>query len=450
MKPLLPFAVLLALPLATAAQDWPNWRGPNFDGSTTAAGLPVKLAKDEHVVWRVDLPGPGASTPVVLGDRVFLSSVDSKEQKLVALCLDRASGKVLWRHDAGSGYRPAGKVMSAIQRDQRSTYVAPSPATDGETVLFFFGNGDLSAFDLDGTELWSRNLQKDYGDFAFQWTFSASPTLWEGRVFLPILQRDQPANGAGKEGAESFLLALDAQTGKEIYRHVRPSDAVMESLESYATAIPREANGRKELLVVGGDVITGHAPDTGKELWRWGTWNEGHREMWWRIVPSAVVGGDVALVCAPKRAPVYAVKLDGEGDLGDRGLVWRSEGKRNPVSSDVPTPLYYQDKFFVLSDVRGALSRVDPKTGAVEWTTDMPGRSPWRASPTGADGKVWCINHEGRLVVVDAKSGAILHEAELGEEDADHIRSTVVVAHNRIFVRTNASLYCFGREDTER
>ena len=446
MKPLRSVLALLALPLAAAAQDWPHWRGPNFDGSTTAAGLPLKIARDQHVLWRAELPGPGASTPIVLGERVFVSSTDAKQEKLVALCLDRETGKLLWRADVESGYSPAGKALGALRRDRRSTYAAPSPTTDGERVLFFFGNGDLVAYDLAGKPLWSRNLQQDHGDFAFQWTFSASPTLWEGRIFLPILQRDQPVGGAGQQGAQSFLLALDPKTGKTLYKHVRPSDARMESLESYATAIPRAAaSGRREILVVGGDVITGHDPASGDELWRWGAWNEGHRETWWRIVPSAVVGGDVALVCAPKRAPVFAVKLDGRGDLGADGLAWQSKGKRNAVSSDVPTPLYYQESFFVLSDVRGALSRVDAKTGEVEWTTAMPGRSPWRASPTGADGKVWCLSHEGRVVVVDATGGGILHEAVLGEEDADHIRATVVVAHERIFVRTNAALYCFGR-----
>ncbi|MFG0315781.1 MAG: PQQ-binding-like beta-propeller repeat protein, partial [Planctomycetota bacterium JB042] len=394
-------AALVAVPLSfpAAAQDWPHWRGPNFDGSTRAAGLPAEFDRENGVRWRAPLPGPGAGTPIVLGDRVFLPSLDVEHETLVALCLDRRTGEVEWSRTVGGDYLPEG--AGKLRLHQRSNYASPSPVTDGEVVVFFYGSGDLAAFALDGEPLWSRNLQRDLGDFAFQWTFSASPTLFEGRLYLPVLQRNEPANGYGKPGAESFLLQLDPRTGETLVRHVRPSDARMESLESYATMIPFVAeDGRKELLVVGGDVVTGHDPETLKELWRWGTWNEGHREIWWRVVPSPVVGDGVVLVCAPKRAPVFAVRLGGEGDLGEDGLVWKSEGKRNPVSSDVPTPLFLDGAFFVLSDVRSALSRVDPATGEVAWTTELPGRALWRASPTGADGRVYCLDHAGTLVEI--------------------------------------------------
>ena len=318
--------------------------------------------------------------------------------------------------------------------------------TDGERVVFFYGNGDLVSYTLDGEEEWRRNLQKDHGDFTFQWTFSASPTLWDGRLYMPVLQRDEPVNGLGKEDNPSFLLALDPKSGETLFKRERPSDAQAESLESYATVIPHaNGKGEVELLVVGGDVITGHDPATGEELWRWGTWNPGHRERWWRLVPSAVVGGGVALVCAPKRAPVYAVRLGGRGELDEEALAWHSEGGRNPVSSDVPTPLFYGGAFYVLSDVRESLSRVDPATGEVEWTLRMPGKAPWRASPTGADGKIWCMNHAGDVVIVDAEKGAIVNTIPMGEEDDDQTRSTVVVAHGDLFIRTNSKLYCVGR-----
>jgi outer membrane protein assembly factor BamB len=219
----------------------------------------------------------------------------------------------------------------------------------------------------------------------------------------------------------------------------------MESLESYATAIPWVSpDGRKELLVAGGDVITGHDPASGTELWRWGTWNEGHRELWWRLVPSPVVGAGRVLVCAPKKAPIYAVKLGGSGALGADAVAWRSSGRPNVLSSDVPTPLYYAGRFFVLSDVEHALSRVDPDTGAIDWTVELPDRAPWEASPTGADGKIWCLSHAGEVVVVDAGSGKLLLRSELGEEDDDSIRSSIAVAHGAVFIRTNSTLFCAG------
>ena len=115
------------------------------------------------------------------------------------------------------------------------------------------------------------------------------------------------------------------------------------------------------------------------------------------------------------------------------------------MSSDVPTPLFYGGAFYVLSDVRESLSRVDPATGEVEWTLRMPGKAPWRASPTGADGKIWCMNHAGDVVIVDAEKGAIVNTIPMGEEDDDQTRSTVVVAHGDLFIRTNSKLYCVGR-----
>lgn len=434
--------MLLAAP--SLAQDWPHWRGPAFDGSSPATDLPTEFDRSKNVKWAVDLPGPGAGTPIVHGERVFVTSSVPEVEKLVALCLDRVSGRVLWEREAGSGYQP-GDAGTPIMLHGRSNYASPSPVTDGELVVFFFGSGDLLAYDVSGKELWRRNLQQDYGDFSFQWTFSASPTLYEGLLFMPVLQRDETVHGRGKRDNPSFLLAMEPATGATVYRHVRPSDAHKESLESYATPIPyQDEGGRKQLLLVGGDVITGHDPRTGDELWRWGTWNPGHREIWWRLVPSAVVGGGVALACAPKRAPVYAVKLGGSGDLGAEGLAWRSEGRPNPVSSDVPTPLFYGGKFYVLSDVREALSRVDPASGEVEWSVPMPGRPRWRSSPTGADGRIWCMNHAGDVVVLDAEDGGIVHTAAMGDEGDDGIRSTIAVAHGNLFIRTHTTLYCIG------
>ena len=434
------FSLVLAASPALA-QDWPCWRGPSYDGSSPATGLVRTFDADTGVRWEAALPGPGASTPIVVGERVFLTSLDG--ETLVALCFDRRTGALAWKCALGSGYR-AGEQGSTTVLHDRSNYASPSPVADAERVVFFFGNGDLVATDHAGEELWRRNLQKDHGDFAFQWTFSASPTLEGGRLYVQVLQRDEPVNGVGGD-APSFLLALDPKSGEQLFRHVRPAKARKESLESYATPIPYVApSGERSLLVVGGDVLTAHDMQTGAELWRWGTWNEGHREEWWRIVPSPVVGAGHVLVCAPKRAPVYAIRLATAGVEGAEPLAWKSEGRANPVSSDVPTPLFYQGRFYVLSDVREALSCVAPDTGEVAWTIALPREHLWRASPTGADGRVWLVDHGGRVLVVDAKDGKTLHSAALGDEDEDRVRSSIAVAHGDVYVRTSTKLLCFG------
>ena len=460
-------AVSIALAAANVvmAQDWPHWRGPAYNGTVAAKGLPTEFGPDKFVRWTAKMPGPGASTPIVIGDRIFLTSVDTSREQLVAMCVSRIDGKVLWSKDAGSGYKPTAEgTPIARGKRTRATYASPSATTDGEHVVFFFGNGDLVTYDFDGKEIWRRNIQEDYGNFAFNWTFSASPTLVDGVVYLPVLQRDEPIQrrqrggrrNRGPQPAEqpkkavqaidSFILAINPKNGETIYKHVRPSPAKVESLESYTTMVPYVGvDGRKEILLVGGDVITGHDPKTGKELWRWGTWNEGHRERFWRLVPSVVVGDGVALVCAPKRAPVYAVKLGGKGALEADALAWQSAGRPNPVSSDVPTPAFADGHFYVLSDVRSALSKVRAKDGEVVWSTPMSKEHLWRSSPTVADGRVWCMNHNGVVAVVDVASGKILHQVAMAGEEDDLIRASIVVAHNELLIRTNDSLFCIAQ-----
>jgi len=426
---------MIATLLLSLLQDWPQWRGPNWDGSSSVTGLPAELT-DEHVRLALELPGNGAGTPIVVGERVLVTAAVEEAGVLLALCFRRDSGELLWELEAARG---------GTRRDERSDFASPSPLSDGERAWFLFGNGVLVCTDLAGKVQWKRELQAELGPWAYQWTFGASPTLWGDKLYLPVLQRDQPTDGSKSEKKiPSYLLALEAASGKTLFQVERPAPAKMESLESYATAVPFEGGARRELLVVGGDVLTGHDPESGAELWRWGTWNEGHREPWWRLVPTPVVGAGTVLVCAPKRAPVYCLKLGGSGALDASALAWKSAGRPNKVSSDVPTPLFYLGDFFVLSDVEHALSRLDPATGQPRWTTELPARGPWEASPTGADGRVWCLSHEGLLVGIDAESGAPTTRLELGREGEGPARASVAAAHGRLFVRTSGRLLGLG------
>ena len=427
-------ALVLGATLAqVCAANWPQLRGPHFNGSSDESGLPATWSKTENIAWSVDLPGPSASTPVIWEDRVFLSSTDAQNKNLQVICLDRKTGKILWQHEGGVGFN----------RDDRSNYASPTPATDGKVVIFFFGTGDLHGYNLEGKHLWSKNIQKDYGEFAFQWTFSSSPLLHNGKVYLQVLQRNSPVHGRGRQGGESFILAFDSKSGKELWKVARPSEAVAESLEAFTTPMPFEHNGRKEILIAGGDCLTGHDPETGKELWRWGTWNPtkiGH----WRLVPSPVAGAGVVLGCGPKGAPIYAIKAGGSGTLDDSAIAWNSAEDRN-ISTDVPTPLFYKGDFFVLNEAKRTVARVDPANGKAKWTTELPGRSKFEASPTGADGKIYVMNFRGEVSVLDAEKGEVLQTIPMAEADEDILRSTIAVAHKQIFIRTNKKLYCVGK-----
>jgi len=435
----------LALSLLGAsawAADWPNWRGPSYNGATEAKDLPVRFSRTEGVKWSTPLPGPSAATPIVWGDSIFLSSTDPKAQALLAMALDRKTGEVRWRHAVGSGYRPAG-MGEAIRMDNRSDYASPSPTTDGKHVVFFYGNGDTVAFDFAGRKLWSRNLQQEYGDFCFGWTFSSSPLLYDGRLYMQVLQGDMPVAGRGKEGSPSFLLALDPATGRELWKALRPSPAKNESREAFSSPVPYEHNGRKEILLAGSDFLTSHDPATGKELWRWGTWNLNHLHPTLRMVPSPVAGAGMVLACGPKREPVFAVKAGGAGTLGEGGMAWKSDG-RGAVTSDVPTPLFYRGRFYVLSDIRKTISCVEPADGKIVWSTPLPGPSMCWGSPTGADGKIYFQSLRGEVHVVDADKGDLLATNPMAEEE-NELRSTIAVAGDNLFVRTNSRLYCIGK-----
>lgn len=435
IRMLLSLGGLLAAMQLASAENWPQFRGPAFNGTSTEKSLPLKWSKTENVAWSVPMPGPSAATPIIWGDSVFVPTANNSTKALLAYCIDRKTGKVRWQ----------AKVADGLRRDEKSNFASPTPATDGERVIFFYGNGAMAAFDFSGKQLWARNIEKDYGAFAFNWTFSTSPVLHGGKLYLQVLQRDVPVNGRGRTDGpnESYLLAMDPATGKTLWKVERPSQARAESREAFTTPTVHEHNGRKELLVAGGDCLTGHDLETGKELWRWGTWNPtriGH----WRLVPSPVAGEGVILACAPKGDPIYAIKAGGKGTLSDNAIAWKSE-PRGPVSTDVPTPAFYLNDFFVLSDVRRALSRVEPRTGKVKWTVPMPGRSKYEASPFAADGRIYCMNFAGDVVVVDAEKGEILATNAMGEPGDDTTRSSVSASQGQLFVRTNSKLFCIGK-----
>jgi outer membrane protein assembly factor BamB len=429
-------ALLVALPALPAwAENWAQWRGPSFNGSSSEANLPVEFSRTENVRWTASLPGTSAATPVVWANHVFVSSADERSKTMHALALDRQSGKVLWDQEVAVGY----------SHDDKSNFASPSPVTDGSIVAFLYGNGEVAAFDFSGKKLWSRNLEKDYGALAYQWTYGASPTLYDGKLIIQVLQRNEPVHGRGRTDGpiDSYLLAVEPQTGKNVWKQARPSTAHMESHEAYSTPIPFEFNGRTELLIAGGDCITGHSLKDGAELWRWGTWNPTFITHW-RLVPSPVAGGGVVLACAPKGSPVYACKAGAKGTQDDSVLAWKSSDRE--ITSDVATPLFYKGRFYVLKgEQRPSISRVEPATGKVEWTGELDSRIKIESSPTGADDKIYFQNFRGEVFVVAAGTEfKLLKTIPMGDEGDDQLRSSIAVSQGSLFIRTGHKLYCVG------
>ena len=426
---LIHLGLALLITASVRAENWPQWRGPYFNGSTSEKDLPTQWSKTENVVWVTPLPGYSSATPVVWEDCVFVSSPD-EQKDLLLLCLDRKTGRVRWR-----------KVVAGKDRQTgRNNMASPSPVTDGKKVFILFATGDLAAFDFSGQELWKRNLANEYGRFANMWMYGSSPMLYRGRLYVQVLQanprpEDYTHALGDKPERESFLLCLDPQTGKNLWRHVRPTDAVDESQESYTTPIPYAGKQGEEIIIVGGDYVTAHSLDTGAELWRCGGLNV-RKEHYWRTVPSAVAAEGMIIACSPKGDPVLGIKDGGKGLVTDTHTVWKSK----EFSSDCVTPLYYRQKLFVLDGDHQMMTCLEPKTGAKQWQGNLGVRDIFRASPAGADGKIYCLSESGTAVVLDAGNEfKILFTIRMGEAP---VRSSIAVAHGALFIRTARNLYC--------
>ena len=421
---------------ADAGNDWQQWRGPHHNGSSDAKNLPVKFDEKTNVRWTTALPGPSAGTPIVAGDRVFVGALDKASKKLLALCISRKDGQILWSKEVGVGF----------SQNERNNLAAPSPLTDGKTVWFYFGTGDLAAFDLEGKSLWARNIATDHGPFHYQWIYGSSPLLYEGKLYIQVLHRDRPINDSAepKNPAPSYLLAVDPQTGKDIWKHDRANEAVGETKESYGTPVPLELGGKKFVVIVGGDIASAHDAATGAEAWRCGGWNP-EKISHWRLVPGAVIAGGLVIVCPPKNGPVFAVKPDGNGDVTTTHVAWKNKG----LTSDVCVPLVYQDKLYVLNgDGPKTLYRVEPATGKIETSLKLGGTDVFRASPTGADGKIYCMNEAGEVFVI-ADTGdklELVNQVELGGGNNTASRSSIAIADGQVFVRTADKLFCFGEK----
>lgn len=422
------------LPLLCAvslnAANWPQWRGPDLNGSSPETGLPVEWSTESNVLWKAPLPGFSGATPVVWENTAFVVSPDP-EKNLLLLAFDTKTGAERWRKIVAKGDRTKGLNNMA----------SPSPVTDGKRVFVMFATGDLAAYDFAGKQLWTRNIADEYGKFANMWIYGSSPLLYKDRLYIQVLQHNPPNYEHARDDKptrDSYLLCLDPATGKNIWRHVRPTDAVSEAQESYATPIPYEGANGTEILVLGGNYLTSHSAATGEEIWRCAGLND-RKEKYWRIVPSPVVAGNRIIVSGPKRDPVLGVKPGGKGLVTDTHLAWRF--KENPT--DCVTPLYYRGKLFVLDGDRQVITCLDPNTGEKIWQGSLGVREIFRASPTGADGRIYCISENGTAIVLDAgPEFKILSTIAMGEKP---VRSSVAVAHGKLFIRTANHLYCIGK-----
>jgi outer membrane protein assembly factor BamB len=394
----------------------------------------VSVTKPENVAWKTPLPGASGATPIVLGERIFLVSKKLRSTDLLALSVRLGDGQVLWSRQLSRGKAPP-----------RGAIASCSPASDGERVYFLFGTGDLAALDLDGKPQWSRSLGKDYGSFAIRFGYSASPLLRKGRLYIPLLRTEKPwpyspgAKQPQKLPLASLVLCLDAKTGRTIWKHQRDTDAEKDSRDTYITPMAVEAAGRTEIVICGGEFVTGHDADSGKELWRWEYTKR--REIWQRIVGSPVIVDGLILTNQAHGRGMFALRPGGSGLIPHDKYAWKFGG----AAADVCTPLIYRGLAYVVAaDKKGkAMTCLDAKTGEVKWRSKFDGAGPWRASPTGADGKIYCISEGGDYVVLAA--GDKYQELFRTSLKVRPCHSSIVAAHGRVLVRTAKQLICLRK-----
>jgi outer membrane protein assembly factor BamB len=400
-----------------AADNWPQWRGPAATGASAETGLPARWSETENVAWKLAMPARSGSTPIVWERHVFLSVGEGDELWLWAV--DRDTGDVLWKRRLG-----AENVMT-----RKQNMSSPSPVTDGERVWVLTGTGVVKAFDFAGNELWGRDLVADHGKFGLNWGYASSPLLAGDVVVVQVLH-------GMKTDDPSYLIALDGATGATRWRVERPTDARMESPDAYTTPALLAAAAGTQIVISGGNYVTGHDPKTGRELWRGGGLNPSDAPMY-RVVASPVVVGD--LVYVPSRVtPLLVYRAGGEGDVTASHLAWSLE--RGP---DVPTPAIDGDHLYVLRD-QGTLSCYRATTGEPVWVDQRVAAGTYSASPVHADGKVYVTNEEGVTTVVRG-SGAPFEV--LAENRLDgYTLSSLAVSGGRIFLRTETHLYCIREQ----
>ena len=440
--------------------NWGNFRGPNFTGVSSTAKPPIEWSANKNVAWKTEIPGRGSSSPVVWGEMIFLSSAVNNEQNrkapterlgrrelfrkfdkngdgqlneeernearkfrrqqqaasltehsFVVMCVDRASGKILWQHEAIKR-----KPKEGHHRD--GSYASASPVTDGKHVYFNFGSSGLYCYSLDGKQVWKRT---DLGEMQMRGSFGegSSIALSENKLILPWDHEGQ-----------SKILALNKATGETIWEQKRDEPS------NWATPVVADIAGKKQIIQSGENYSRGYDLENGKELWR----SSGLSS---RPVSTPVVVGNVGIFSSARgnyRLNAYA--LDRTGDISSEPI-W----KINEKSPDCPSLLLSGERLFYTAGNLGVVSCANANDGALIFDAQrLSGIKGMYSSPVAADGKVFLTGRSGKTVVIaDSNEFKLLATNDIGEP----VDATLALVGNQIFIRGNRHLFCIQESATE-
>jgi outer membrane protein assembly factor BamB len=434
-------AVVLTAGVSVAAADWPQWRGPDGTGATPERNLPVRWSATENVAWKAPIGGLGVSTPIVSGDRVFVTSqvgsgvrqpgnhprlvqggnaADAGERELGATrpseasperttflveAFHRSDGRRLWQYRLDA----EGELPGV---HDKHNLASPSPVTDGQMVYAWFGTGQIVALDLTGKPVWQRHLGREISPFAVIWGHSSSPTLFGDLLIL--LCDHEPA---------SYLLAVDKRTGQERWRADRGKGRL-----SYSTPLVVNTPTGPELIVNSSERVDAYDPRTGALLWYTGGTNR-------FPIPMPVFHDGVIFMSRGYRSgPYMAIRPGGRGDITRSHLVWESATGAPYISSLV----YDAGLLYMATDV-GAVTVVDAKTGQRVSQQRVDGI--FSASPVAGDGKIYFVSETGETVVMQSgRTPTVLARNDLGERAI----ASPAISNGQIFIRTDDHVFCIG------
>ena len=413
---------------ADAERFWPQWRGPHFKGVSTTANPPVTWSETKNIVWKAPLPGRGNSTPVVWGDRLFITSavpagVTGEAQhaprgglpqrgmhRFVVLALDRASGKVVWERTAREQEPHEGSHF------ENGTWASGSPITDGQRLFAYFESFGIFAYDLNGKLLW----EKDLGDKRMRNEFGEGST--------PVLYRDTLVVVWDHLNGQSFVAAFDARDGKELWRVAR------KEIDTWATPIVVEANGRPQVVVPAMERVRAYDLADGSVVWE----SDG---LTMNTIPSPVFeDGLLFLMSGFRGNDLKAIRVaDAKGNIdGTPAIVWTMD-RDTPY---VPSPLLYDGILYFVKSNNGILTAVDAKTGKPHYSQQrLDGVPNVFASPVGARGRVYIPGREGATQVI--KSGPVFEVLSTNKLD-DSFDASPAMVDNVIYLRGYKSLYAIA------
>jgi outer membrane protein assembly factor BamB len=426
----------IALGGSVSATDWPQWRGPKGTGVSDERDLPVRWSATENVTWKADLGGVGVSSPIVSGDRVFVTSqtgaglvrqgprlaqgasastagerpldssrVASDRTTFIVEAFNRADGRRLWQYRVEA----AGPLPTV---HDKSNMASPSPVSDGQMVYAWFGTGQLVALDMNGKLVWERNLAKEIAPFEINWGHSSSPTLYQDTLIL--LCDHEPA---------SYLLAVDKRTGKQWWKADRGKGR-----QSYSTPFVVEAAGGAELIVNSSERVDAYDPKTGTLLWHVGGSNQ------FPIPVPAFHNGILYMSRGYRSGPYMAIRPGGRGDVSATHVLWQVPTGAPYISSLV----YDAGILYMASDV-GAVSAIDAETGKRIWQERVDGL--FTASPIAGDGKIYFVSETGEVIVLrSGREPAVIARNDVGER----LMASPAISNGQLFLRSDGRLFAIG------